>query len=310
MPRTIVLNSNNVVQDGYNNKLVYKFPNSIQFKDSSIAVQNVSMFYSWYNISANLGNNKFSYYFPVASVMTLFSVTIPDGIYDIPALNAFFQFTSVKNQTYMTTATADIVYFAKFAVNVNLYSIELTVFTIPSAGDNPSGLIPVVVGNYAPVPETFRIRIPDDLSLIFGFPTVAQLGAVWESNDWFGTATSSGIYDLTPYAYNASTRIASYTSYVAPQVNQNSSVYIALNCINNPYAIPSSIIYAVTPNTGIGGIIVDYPPQFSWNRITDGLYNQIVLSILGTNGRDLEIQDPNITVILSIKEDSEIGGKY
>ena len=35
--RVIVMNSSNLVQDGQNNKLIYKFPNSVVFKNNSIA---------------------------------------------------------------------------------------------------------------------------------------------------------------------------------------------------------------------------------------------------------------------------------
>ena len=41
--RVIVLNINNIVQDGQNNKLVYNFPNSIDFKNKYISVQSVNM---------------------------------------------------------------------------------------------------------------------------------------------------------------------------------------------------------------------------------------------------------------------------
>ena len=56
----IVLNQNNLVPDGQNNKLVYKFPNSVLFKNNSIAVSSVSMYYSWFNISSIYNNNKFT----------------------------------------------------------------------------------------------------------------------------------------------------------------------------------------------------------------------------------------------------------
>jgi hypothetical protein len=75
--RTIVLNSNNLVQDGQNNKLVYNFPNSVQFKNTYVAVQSASLYYSWYNISSALGNNTYQFIFPNASgVMTTYTVVM------------------------------------------------------------------------------------------------------------------------------------------------------------------------------------------------------------------------------------------
>jgi len=60
--RTIVLNQTNIVNlNNGNNQLVYKFPNSVLFSGTSIAVSSVSMYYSWFNISTSLQNNNFSY---------------------------------------------------------------------------------------------------------------------------------------------------------------------------------------------------------------------------------------------------------
>ena len=49
MPSTITLTTANVVQDGQNSSLVYNFPNSVQFKDHSITVSKISMYYAWTN---------------------------------------------------------------------------------------------------------------------------------------------------------------------------------------------------------------------------------------------------------------------
>ena len=37
--RTLVLNSNTVVQDGLNNKLIFKFPNSAKFDKAYVVVE-------------------------------------------------------------------------------------------------------------------------------------------------------------------------------------------------------------------------------------------------------------------------------
>ena len=49
MPNTIVFNSSNIVGND-NNTLVYNFPSSVKFDNHSIAVESVSINYSWYNL--------------------------------------------------------------------------------------------------------------------------------------------------------------------------------------------------------------------------------------------------------------------
>ena len=57
----LVFNQSNIVNDGQNNKLVYKFPNSVVLKDKYVAVSSISMFYSWFNITAAFTNNTITY---------------------------------------------------------------------------------------------------------------------------------------------------------------------------------------------------------------------------------------------------------
>ena len=167
--RTIVVNSNNLVPDGQNNKFIYNFPNSVQFKDTYIAVQSVQMYYSWYNISAALGNNVFTYTWYSGAVQTTYTVTIPDGIYDVPALNAFLEYTMIQNRTYMTTATGSIVYFIKLEINVSRYAVQLCSFRVPSAANNPSAFVPTTLGFPTAVFNP-SVTFPANFNQIVGYP--------------------------------------------------------------------------------------------------------------------------------------------
>ena len=306
--RTIVVNANNLVPDGQNNKFIYNFPNSVQFKDTYIAVQSVQMYYSWYNISAVLGNNTFNYIWYVGAVRTTFTVTIPDGIYDVPALNAFLEYTMIQNNTYMTTAAGAIVYFLKFEINVSRYAVQLCSFRVPSAANNPSAFVPTSLG-FPTVVFNPGVTMLALFNEIVGYP------AGWISPSNIGgvvppfTATGSGIYLGVPYDYNNTTGAMSFYSSAAPDITPNASVYLAVSNINNPYSLPSSIIYAITPSNGIGRVILDKPPQFCWNQLINGTYNQLQITILGNDLQPIRINDPNMTFLFALKDKDEWGGK-
>jgi hypothetical protein len=306
--RTIVVNSNNLVQDGENNKFIYRFPNSVQFKDTSIAVQSVQMYYSWYNISAALGNNKFTYSWYSGGTRTVYTVTIPDGIYDIPALNAFLEYTMIQNNTYMTTSTGAIVYFLKFEINVSRYAVQLCTFRVPSSSINPSSFVPTSLGfptNVFNPSVTMTANFNEIVGYIAGWSSAENIGgSVAPFN-----VTGSGTYLGVSFDYNNTTGAMSYYSSQAPDITPNASVYIAISNINNPYSLPSSIIYAVTPSNGIGRVILSEPPQFCWNSLIDGTYNQLQITILGKNLQPIPINDPNMTLLFAIKDKEEWSGK-
>ncbi len=92
MGKTIILNTSNIVENSNNTKLVYNFPSGgYYFKNDMIALQSVYQFFSIFNITSDYGNNSFSY---VWFDGVEYSITIPDGYYEISDLNSYFQSTS------------------------------------------------------------------------------------------------------------------------------------------------------------------------------------------------------------------------
>ena len=89
MVATLVLNENNIVPDGFNNKLVYSFPNSVSFPNHEIAIQSINMYYSWQNInSTTLQNNSYWFSWPASSSVSI-QIVMPDGVYEISDMNSY-----------------------------------------------------------------------------------------------------------------------------------------------------------------------------------------------------------------------------
>jgi hypothetical protein len=105
---------------------------------------------------------------------------------------------------------------------------------------------------------------------------------------------------------NTSNGTISYISTTSPNLQPNSSILISSSGINNPYAQPTSIIYSLTPSVAVGQIVSEKPPEFMWNELIDGTYNQIRLTILGTNLAPIKINDPSITIVLVIAQEDEV----
>jgi len=316
--RIIVLNSSNLVPDGQNNKLVYKFPNSVLFKDNHIAVSSVSMYYSWFNISAALQNNTFQYQWITrnetlgTNVTQTFTVIIPDGLYEITEINAYFQFSMVQNGTYLLDG-GNYVYYAQMVINPTRYAVQINTLQVPNAAALPStgytlpSNYPGVFTNpAAPVLATNSFNpsliIPQLFNNIVGYPVNFQTSL--NINNTFNPATAP------PNAtYDNATGTLSYLSTKAPNVQPNSCIYFSLSNINNPYSLPSSIIYSLVPSGIVGTLITERPPQFMWNKMIDGTYNQLTLSFLGTDLQPIIINDPSMTILLTIKDNEETIGK-
>lgn len=278
MPSTVTFTSRNIVPGTNNNTLIYQFPSSVNFENHSVAVAQVNMFYSWTNINANpLQNNKFSYTYDTGAGPVVFQVVIPDGIYEITDLNNFLQYTFITNGTYLVNDLGQNVYYIEFILNPTLYAVQINTYpqltVLPALWTNPSGL---------------------GLGSTTANPTITLLA---NFNEILGFV--AGYTTPQPAVPNT---IFSVLSTVAPQVQPNPSLFLTMNCIQNIYAIPSSIIYAVTPVTATGTQIADRPYQYSWNKLLSGTYNQLRIQLLGTDLGGINILDPNMTIILLIQD--------
>jgi hypothetical protein len=293
--RTIIINTTNLVQDGENNKFVYKFPNSVQFKDNYLAFCSCSIYYSWFNITSALGNNTFSYnWLDGAGASTTYTITIPDGLYEISTLNSLLQFEFIKNGHYLVDGSGLNVYYAEFIVNPSRYAVQINTFLFPTAlpagFTNPAGV--------AFPPQSFNpiITIPSNFNLTVGY--VAGFSTDQNLNNAFVPPTSQFVSKLA-------NGTISYLSTTAPNIQPNSSLLFSISNIDNSYAQPTSIIYTLVPTVAPGEIINERPTNFIWNKLINGTYNELRLTILGTDLRPIKINDPSITIVLVVKERGE-----
>ena len=275
----IVLNQKNLVPDGLNSELVHKFPNSVVFKDKYIAVSSISMFYSWFNILEVYNNNYFTYTWTAGATTTTYRVNIPDGLYEIADINNFIQFTCIQNGTYWSIFGNNFYPF-ELLVNANRYSVQLNTYLIPTALPTDA-TVPVNFPGWPTVEQNSVVSFPAQFNLIVGY--TANFQSDPNLNNAYVPPLPSSISQN--YVAKLAGGQLSYLSNFAPQVQPNSNVLVNISNINNPYTIPASVIYSLTPSVQIGEQITDTPPNFMWNRLIDGTYNELRVQLKGTDGQ-------------------------
>lgn len=281
--RTIILNSTNIVAGSNNSTLTYNFPaGGVQFKDDLIAVSSLTLFYSWFNINSSLYNNS-SYIYYWQGVP--FTVTMPDGNYNISELNSYLQNTMITNGHYLVNSASQNVYYLEWILNTTRYAVQLNAYPIPTA--LPLGWTNPAAITFPLVAETPQIQIlsTNNFKDIVGFVS----------------GTYPPVVQSTTYSKLSDT---------APQVSPIQSIVMECNLINNPYSTPSKLIYSfAVPNVSFGEIISIQPPEFIFNEILNGFYNQITMTFKDQNLRNIVIQDPQMVLLLTIKKKSEQSGK-
>jgi len=283
---TIVLNQSNIVGTG-NNTLTYKFPNSILFDNHEVAVQSISMYYSWMNINSSpLANNTFTYSWIVGVTSTTYTVTIPDGLYEIAQINSYLQFRMIQNGTYLINSAGQNVYYAELLIESTRYAVNLITYPVPTT--LPTGwtapLANIQSGSLAFVgypTTTFNpvVTIPAKFNLIMGYTS------------GFATAVNTGV-----------NTILSYFSSVAPQVQPIPSLLVTCSNVDNRYSIPNNVIYSVVSDVAFGELISVKPNEYCWAGLLKGTQSQITIKFIGNDFSSISILDPNITIILVIRK--------
>ena len=85
---TIILNSSHVVANSSNTKYTFTFTSPTTFTNAKIALSNLQMYYSWFNVS-DLNNNRLFYYKWIDG--TVNEVKLNEGSYSIDTINLFLE---------------------------------------------------------------------------------------------------------------------------------------------------------------------------------------------------------------------------
>ncbi len=277
---TIVLNYNNVANlNSGNNRLVYEFQGGgVQFKNNEIALTSLQMYYSWYNINRTLYNNNLYQYVWIDG--TIVNVNIPDGYYNIEELNSYLENVMVTNNHYIIdTTNGDFVYYLQWQTNPTFYAIQFNAYPVPSV---------LPVGYVLPVGATWTLPLtattPQITILPNGFRNIVGFNA-----GTYPTPTQSTTYS----------KLSDFT----PQIQPISSVQLTCSLIANPYSSASKTLYAFgVPETAFGGQVLITPPEFAFQKIVDGNYNQFVVEILDQDGLPVNLRDPQMCILLNIRD--------
>lgn len=296
MPRTIILNQNNIIPNSGNSVFEYAFPlGGIAFKDELIAVQQISLYQSVFNITQTNNNNKFAYQWVDG---TITQITIPDGYYELADIMAYFRDVMTSNTHYLISG-ANYIYLLEIVVNASKYADQINSFQISEqiATDNtwtlPDGATWVLPTN--PICPIFIVQ-NNNFTKIIGYNA---------GNYPTGVISGTPPNQIQTPQY---TSTQSFLSSTAPQIIPQPSYLCLCSLVNNRLSIPSQLIYSLTPSSATFGSIYSIQiADLAFNKIEDGNYVNFRFTFVDQLGNSIIFQDPNMLILLIIKNKSELG---
>jgi len=284
MLSSIILNSKNIVNDGYNNKLKYSFPTPVEFKKNGITVAGLDVFYSWFNISNDYANNVFSYrwFDNTGTGYTTYSVLIPDGFYDVKSLNAYLQSVFISNKHYVVDQSNKKIFLLEMVTNPTYYACQLNAYAI-----NNTYL------------TSMNWTVPAGATWTIG-ATILMPQFIIQSNAFRDViGFDAGVYPVVGSPVTGV--INSVKSTYCPEVSPVNSLILRCNLLSSKYCNPNDILTSFPINASFGSIVSFHPNSTNFINIRDGIYNEILITICDQNYNPIKIIDPSMVVQLLIQ---------
>lgn len=283
---SLVLTENNLVRAGtFNastvskpyNKLYFDLPANLTGK--KIGLQKANLYYSWANIGSN--NNTFQISWPDTATYDDVNVSIPVGtnFSSISEMNNYLQTVMIANGFYLIDNNGDNVYYMSLIANPTSYGVSLVQSLVPTS--LPSGWSQPA--NFAGYPTTSKtMKFTTDTS---------------QFNLLIGFASST--------TFNGGASGQTFNSSFSPQLSPTSTILVKCSHANNPLSLnnDSSIIYSFTTRgTAYGSLIEIEPQNIVYYNITTNS-NNLILEFTDQDNAPLQIQDPNMSVLLLISDE-------
>jgi len=277
--RTIAFSTKHIT-NASNNQFRYKFPRDIDLTNKQIGLASLSIYYSFFNISAAKQNNKVSYLWNG----TTYTITFPDMIAEVSDLQAFMFFKFRESNHYLNDINGNPVYPIELFVDTARYAIVIVVRAIPAAAN-------------AVYPAAFNTHI--------SFPSIAFVPKlIMVSNNHFHKLIGyASDYDTGTHDAASVPTSTSFSS-VSPLLNPDANLMVNINnIINNPYADPNGIIHAFGVNVSPGSQLVERQNEIAFVDVVSGKYDHIDMRIMNADTlADVLIRDPEINILLIIRD--------
>jgi hypothetical protein len=248
-----------------------------------MCISNITLPYSFFNVSTFYNNKTFSLIFPTAATTITYSITLPDGFYTITDINSYIQQQCVLNGAYLIDTSGNYVYFIKMIYDSTYYAIQLLYYSVPTSigtYTRPSSGLYSTVGTGLPTTAytpQLVLASTGSIKTIMGFAA-----GTFPSTQT--TSSGNALSTLTPIGSNVN------------------SIIMQCSLISNRCTVPSDIIDSMPINNVSFGSNINYQPPFeNFVSVSDGTFNNFSFTFRDQNLNDIYAKDPNVSITLIIR---------
>lgn len=241
------------------------------FRDE-VCLKSLTMYYSFFNVSAAKGNNSFSYTWPDGN--GTYPVVLADGCWSFANIFTYLQNVMSTNGHFLLDPIGNSIFYITLVVNPTLYAISLIVTPLPSSlpvgWSNPGGINLASAAGKGP-----QLKISPGIVTLMGFPSAS-----------YPAAPSSSVFALNSGI---------------PQITDVTSLNLMCNLVDNTgFTLTPGVLssFVMQPGQLPGTLINREPTNPDWLPIqAQQTYQTVTVSLVDQLLRPVIIQDPSGCVI-------------
>ena len=253
------------------------FPSNKTFNNKKVALQSLSLYNSFFNISAANNNNSITINF----LGSTYVHTFENGYYSVVDMNYALQKTMIANKIHVNSSKGTNVFFLELASNSVRYGIQINSYAIPNSSDS------VERGYTQPDGATWSYPITATApSLTFGNEfgsIIGQLAGTYPTDTSQDTGTVSEF---------------------SPQLSVVNSLLLTCNLVSSD-EIPHNSFFAFGLNAQYGKQLEVNPYPF-WKEVKNGSYQFVEIHIYDQNLIIQDLYDVDGNITLAIEDDKNI----
>ena len=280
----------------WGNTIRYRFPTPQRFDSCELALNQIAFWYSWFNIKASYGNNTFSIIWPTNSGTTTYTITIPDGNYEVSDLNnEMHKQMQVQGLYFINTNYNPPVneYMIWIVANIQQYTITLNCRPLPLSGSLPVGwsLPTNYPGGSGALPSSSYY--PQLVVPATAIPAGTYIKGLYSFSKYLGFPP--GNWPASNVAPNQSTIYSQNAPYL-PHVETTNTVSLACSIVNaTAFSSTPQVFYRFAPNVSFGSLITIEPRWPVFLPIVDIVVSYIDIWLLDDEDNRLQLNDPHIS---------------
>ena len=228
MSQNIILNKSHIINLGNgNNHLRYELPRSITFtEEDTVALSNLNIYFSWFNISAKNNNNFFQYKWfnnVNGDVDDIHDITIVDGFYSIAILNEYILSVMASRGHMLETINgSNFIYFFELRSNSTYYATSIKISSLSDQYDFNDG------NDVRPITDVVKNPSTWVLPTTFQAPEI-----IISSNNNFGSLLGfTGTISIDTSS-DLTNRSETFLNTSVPNMMPSSSYILTCNLVSN-----------------------------------------------------------------------------